>query len=146
MGGAVLKGGFTTFLGTLILSFTSSLIFRTFFKLLFSTVVLGVLHGLYFAPVALRVRRPRHSRASGREKDDTSSARERMRLVYASTSLLAGSDARPAAALGAQTRPGERRPAEFGACLRERTSNRRKLSPPRVTSRHSKSNATVLGA
>ena len=68
MGGAVLKGGFTTFLGTLILSFTSSLIFRTFFKLLFSTVVLGVLHGLYFAPVALRVRRPRHSRASGREK------------------------------------------------------------------------------
>ena len=68
MGGAVLKGGFTMFLGTLILSFTSSLIFRTFFKLLFSTVVLGVLHGLYFAPVALRVRRPRHSRASGREK------------------------------------------------------------------------------
>ena len=145
MGGAVLKGGFTTFLGTLILSFTSSLIFRTFFKLLFSTVVLGVLHGLYFAPVALRVRRPRHSRASGRE-NPASSARERMRLVYASTSLLAGSDARPAAALGAQTRPGERRPAEFGACLRERTSNRRKLSPPRVTSRHSKSNATVLGA
>ena len=76
MGGAVLKGGFTTFLGTLILSFTSSLIFRTFFKLLFSTVVLGVLHGLYFAPVALRVRRPRHSRASGRERESQQRARE----------------------------------------------------------------------
>lgn len=62
MGGAVLKGGFTTFLGTIVLSFTSSLIFRTFFKLLFSTVILGVLHGLYFAPVVLRVRSARTTR------------------------------------------------------------------------------------
>ena len=90
MGAPVLKGGFTTFLGTLVLSFTSSLIFRTFFKLLFSTVVLGVLHGLYFAPVALRVRIPRQRKRSTKHGQ--------LSHGYACASLLTGSCAHPAAA------------------------------------------------
>ena len=53
MGGAVLKGASTTFLGVLVLSGASSTIFRMFFKLLFGTVLCGVIHGLFLAPILL---------------------------------------------------------------------------------------------
>lgn len=53
MGASVTKGGITTFLGVMILSFASSNAFRTFFKMLFGTVVLGMLHGLIFLPAWL---------------------------------------------------------------------------------------------
>ena len=53
MGGSVLKGGLTTFIGTVVLSNASSTVFRIFFKLCFSTVLLGLLHGLVLMPVLL---------------------------------------------------------------------------------------------
>jgi len=53
MGTSVLKGGFTTFLGTVVLGFASSDAFRSFFKMLFFTVLFGVLHGLVALPVFL---------------------------------------------------------------------------------------------
>ena len=53
MGRAVFKGGLTTFVGVMMLSVASSDAFRTFFKMLFSTVVFGVYHGLVVMPVVL---------------------------------------------------------------------------------------------
>ncbi|GMH70128.1 hypothetical protein TL16_g05332 [Triparma laevis f. inornata] len=53
MGTSVLKGGMTTFLGTIVLAFSSSDAFRTFFKMMFMTVVFGMLHGLIALPVFL---------------------------------------------------------------------------------------------
>ena len=45
--------GFSTFLGMLATAFASSEVFRIFFKMIFSIVVLGLLHGLLFLPVYL---------------------------------------------------------------------------------------------
>jgi len=53
MGGAVLKGGITTFVGVLILSFSSSEAFRIFFKMFFVTVIYGIYHALIVMPVIL---------------------------------------------------------------------------------------------
>lgn len=53
MGGAVLKGGVTTFVGVMMLSFASSGAFRTFFKMLFCTVVFGIFHAIVILPVVL---------------------------------------------------------------------------------------------
>eukprot|EP00808_Paulinella_micropora_P011260 g7920.t1 len=55
MGVSVLNGGFSTFLGILLLAFANSPGFRTFFKILFGTVLLGLLHGLIFAPALFTV-------------------------------------------------------------------------------------------
>ena len=53
LGPAVLKGGVTTLLGVMLLSFASSTVFRMFFKLLFLTVVFGLLYGIVFLSVML---------------------------------------------------------------------------------------------
>lgn len=53
MASSVFKGGLTTFIGVMMLSIASSDAFRTFFKMLFCTVVLGVYHGLVVLPVLL---------------------------------------------------------------------------------------------
>jgi len=53
MGIPVLKGGLTTFIGTVVLSMASSTAFRIFFKVCFGTVVFGVLHGIFLMPVLL---------------------------------------------------------------------------------------------
>ena len=53
MGKSVLKGGGTTLVGTLPMAFSRSTIFRTFFALLFSTVVYGMAVGLVLIPVVL---------------------------------------------------------------------------------------------
>jgi Niemann-Pick C1 protein len=53
MGASVIKGGFTTFLGVLMISGASSVAFRTFFTLIAFTVALGLLHGMVLAPVLL---------------------------------------------------------------------------------------------
>jgi len=55
MGTSVMKGGGTTFLGTVVLAGASSDAFRVFFKMLFSTVTLGVTHGILVLPVFLAV-------------------------------------------------------------------------------------------
>lgn len=53
MGASVVNGGFSTFLGIVLLAGARSLAFRRFFRVLFGTVVFGVLHGIVFAPIAL---------------------------------------------------------------------------------------------
>lgn len=51
VGGAVAVGGLTTFIGVLPLAFASSWVYRVFFKLFLSIVVLGIVHGFVVAPV-----------------------------------------------------------------------------------------------
>lgn len=53
MGHSVLLGGSSTFLGVLLLAFSSSIIFQTIFVVVLQIVVLGVGHGLIFTPVVL---------------------------------------------------------------------------------------------
>ncbi|GMH78000.1 hypothetical protein TrST_g10604 [Triparma strigata] len=53
MGGSVLKGGLTTFIGTVVLSMASSTAFRIFFKICFGTVVFGIIHGVFLMPILL---------------------------------------------------------------------------------------------
>jgi Niemann-Pick C1 protein len=53
MGQSIMLGGFSTFLGVLPLSFSSSEIFRTFFVTFIGIIVFGVGHGLIFTPVVL---------------------------------------------------------------------------------------------
>ncbi|GMH91711.1 hypothetical protein TL16_g12132 [Triparma laevis f. inornata] len=53
MGGSVLKGGLTTFVGTVVLSMASSTAFRIFFKVCFGTVVFGIIHGVLLMPILL---------------------------------------------------------------------------------------------
>jgi hypothetical protein len=52
-GTAVIHGAFSTFLAVLVLAFSSSYIFRVFFKQFFGICVFGVFHGLAFLPVML---------------------------------------------------------------------------------------------
>ncbi|KAJ6241936.1 patched domain-containing protein [Anaeramoeba flamelloides] len=55
IGSSVLLGGFTTFLGlTPVLIFATSEIFRTLVKILYATIVSGILHGFVFLPVILQ--------------------------------------------------------------------------------------------
>ena len=59
MGSSVFQGGFTTFLGTLVIALASSVAFRTFFRFIFATVVFGVAHGMILLPVLLAYATPR---------------------------------------------------------------------------------------
>lgn len=53
LGYPVLQGALSTVLGVLVLCTSSSYIFRTFFKIVFLVVTLGLMHGLVFIPVFL---------------------------------------------------------------------------------------------
>lgn len=53
MSRSVLRGATSTFLGIVLLIFSTSSVFRVFFKLLFSLIVLSVLHGMVFLPIML---------------------------------------------------------------------------------------------
>ena len=53
IGGSVLLGGLSTFLGMMPTGFASSTVFKTFFKMFVGIVVLGLLHGLAILPVYL---------------------------------------------------------------------------------------------
>ena len=53
IGASVVKGGMSTFLGILVLAFTSSAVFRLFFKMLFGTVVFGLFAGLVLFPAIM---------------------------------------------------------------------------------------------
>ena len=55
MGPSVALGCFTTFLGIVPLAFASSEVFRVFFKMFFSIIVLGATHGLVLMPVILSI-------------------------------------------------------------------------------------------
>ena len=53
MGASIIQGGMTTLLGVVVLVAASSVAFRAFFMYVFSTIVLGVAHGLVLLPVFL---------------------------------------------------------------------------------------------
>ena len=51
MGASIFQGGFTTILGIVVLAGASSVVFRTFSFFVFTTVILGVAHGLMLLPI-----------------------------------------------------------------------------------------------
>lgn len=53
VGAAVLNGGFSTFLATMVLAFSKSYVFRVLFQTFFLTVILGLAHGMILLPVML---------------------------------------------------------------------------------------------
>ena len=53
LGAAIANAGMTTFLAVIILPFSSSHVFLTFFKIFGLTVCYGVFHGLVFLPTLL---------------------------------------------------------------------------------------------
>ena len=53
LGMPIVQGSLTTILGILILAFSETYIFRTFFKTMFLVITLGTLHGIVFIPVFL---------------------------------------------------------------------------------------------
>ncbi|KAL5012817.1 hypothetical protein ScPMuIL_011368 [Solemya velum] len=54
-GGPVFSGAFSSFLGIIVLIFTSSYIFQSFFKVMLTVIITGVLHALLFLPTILSV-------------------------------------------------------------------------------------------
>ena len=58
IGSAVFNGGFTTFLALVLLGFSTSHVFISFFKVFSLTVVFGLYHGLILLPVLLCVLGP----------------------------------------------------------------------------------------
>ncbi|XP_034985735.1 patched domain-containing protein 3-like [Zootoca vivipara] len=53
LGYPILQGAVSTIVGLLMLSMSSTYIFRTFFKIMFLVIVFGLVHGLVFIPVFL---------------------------------------------------------------------------------------------
>lgn len=77
MGVSILKGGFTTFLGVLLLARNSSLTFRTIFVTFVGITTLGVSHGLIFLPVVLAYIGPMEKKEKVESFDNNNDATER---------------------------------------------------------------------
>jgi len=60
MGPAIINGGITTFLALVLLGFSQSHVFITFFKVFLLTVLFGLFHGVVFLPVLLSLLGPSH--------------------------------------------------------------------------------------
>merc|ERR1711871_154599 len=58
VGASVLNGAISTFLAIIVMGFSKSFVFITFFKLLFGVVVFGVMNGFLLLPVLLRLLGP----------------------------------------------------------------------------------------
>jgi hypothetical protein len=63
MGPAIVNGGITTFLALLLLGFSQSHVFITFFKVFLLTVAFGLFHGVVFFPVLLSLCTPDNDNA-----------------------------------------------------------------------------------
>eukprot|EP00095_Tigriopus_kingsejongensis_P005354 maker-scaffold34_size539781-snap-gene-1.9 protein:Tk05354 transcript:maker-scaffold34_size539781-snap-gene-1.9-mRNA-1 annotation:"hypothetical protein DAPPUDRAFT_306990" len=70
MGPAILNGGITTFLALVLLGFSESHAFITFFKVFMLTVIFGLFHGLVYLPVILSLMGP----TSSHDEDAASTA------------------------------------------------------------------------
>ena len=102
MGPNVLAGGFSTFLGTCWLAFCSSEIFRTFFRMMFATIVWGVVFGMVFIPVVISFHVPAEPEPIGEEEI------EELKLAEAEKKdKFARLDAKRIKALGAGGEPSD---------------------------------------
>jgi hypothetical protein len=61
IGPAVFNGGITTFLALVLLGFSTTHVFITFFKVFVLTVIFGLFHGLVFFPVILSIIGPKNN-------------------------------------------------------------------------------------
>ncbi|KAJ8306409.1 hypothetical protein KUTeg_016954 [Tegillarca granosa] len=59
MGVAVFNGGFSTFLAFIVVAFSKSYVFTTFFKVFFLIVLFGLFHGLVYLPILLSLFGPK---------------------------------------------------------------------------------------
>ena len=81
LGAAIANAGMTTFLAVIILPFSSSHVFLTFFKIFGLTVCYGVFHGLVFLPTLLSTIGP-----SGSEVEQQSGGNPNNNSATATTS------------------------------------------------------------
>lgn len=65
----VMLGGTSTLLGIMVLSFATSEIFRTFFRMMLATNILGLLHGMILTPVLLSFYVPKFLFEDSSEKE-----------------------------------------------------------------------------
>merc|ERR1712113_857282 len=85
LGPAIANAGMTTFLAVIILPFSSSHVFLTFFKIFGLTVCYGVFHGLVFLPTLLSTIGP-----SGSKEGQQSEGNPNNNSVTRSTSQQTG--------------------------------------------------------
>ncbi|KAG9340098.1 hypothetical protein JZ751_022021, partial [Albula glossodonta] len=72
LGYPIVQGAVSTILGVVVLSVAQSYIFRTFFKILFLVILIGLFHGITFIPVFLTLFDAcgRSGKNSGKENED----------------------------------------------------------------------------
>ncbi|XP_060072350.1 patched domain-containing protein 3-like [Ylistrum balloti] len=68
-GGPILNGSVSSLLGILMLVFSQSYIFQSFFKVMLLVILIGMGHSLFFLPVVLSLVGPFDSRRSGKGND-----------------------------------------------------------------------------
>ncbi|XP_067676454.1 patched domain-containing protein 3-like [Haliotis asinina] len=76
--GPILNGGMSSFLGILVLVFSKSYIFNSFFKIMFTVILFGMLHAVFLLPLILSILGPVTKSAVGpqtKPADHTSSAK-----------------------------------------------------------------------
>lgn len=72
MGWPVIQGALSTILGVIVLAFSNTYIFRTFFKIMFLVMVFGFFHAFFVLPVVLSLTYTAKRRLSGRGASATS--------------------------------------------------------------------------
>ncbi|OWF47217.1 Patched domain-containing protein 3 [Mizuhopecten yessoensis] len=70
-GGAIINAAMSSIIGVLMLAFTTSYVFKSFFKIMFLVSVFGLMHALLFLPVALIVCGPRPKATKQAEESAT---------------------------------------------------------------------------
>jgi len=98
IGPAVLNGGVTTLIALVLLGFSTSHVFVSFFRVFVLTVVFGLFHGLILLPVLLAHLGPREEEDDGNKippSPSSSSSSSSSVSTSSSTSLPSSSDSSP---------------------------------------------------
>jgi predicted RND superfamily exporter protein len=91
LGPAIVNGGVTTFLAVIILPFSQSHVFQTFFKIFGLTVIYGVFHGLVFLPALLSTFGPHSSEKKALSMEKSGESGDNHSSVETSSSSTASS-------------------------------------------------------